>query len=189
MRRRAALLLTLSIFSLGGAGPAQAAEPNVCEREMISASARFGVPLPVLYAVAMTETGSKDGLRPTVMNIDGKDYTASDVADGLRRFEAAKASGAKFIDIGCMQINHRFHGKEFRSVADMFDPHQNVQYAARFLQELRAREGSWTLAVARYNAGPNNDPAQKRYVCAVIRNMVASGFGGWTDGARKFCGT
>jgi soluble lytic murein transglycosylase-like protein len=62
----------------------------------------------------------------------------------------------------------------------MLDPRANVQYAARFLKELRGRQGSWTMAVARYHAGPNNDPAQKRYVCTVIRNMVASGFGNWT---------
>jgi len=41
--------------------------------------------------------------------------------------------------------------------------------------------------VARYNAGPGNDAAQKKYVCAVIANMVRSGLGGWTDNARKFC--
>ena len=70
----------------------------------------------------------------------------------------------------------------------MFDPHQNVDYAARFLTELRTREGSWTMAVARYHAGPNNNPAQKRYVCAVIANMVATGFGAMTENARAFCG-
>jgi soluble lytic murein transglycosylase-like protein len=69
----------------------------------------------------------------------------------------------------------------------MFDPARNVRYAANFLKELRQREGSWTLAVARYNAGPNNEPAQKKYVCAVIRNMVASGMGRWTPNARAFC--
>ena len=69
----------------------------------------------------------------------------------------------------------------------MLDPPRNVAYAARFLRELREREGSWTMAVARYHAGPNNDPAQKRYVCRVISNMVASGFGGWTAEARAFC--
>ena len=70
----------------------------------------------------------------------------------------------------------------------MFDPARNVDYAARFLKELREREGNWTLAVARYNAGPNNNPAQKQYVCRVISNMVASGFGEWTADARNFCG-
>jgi hypothetical protein len=44
----------------------------------------------------------------------------------------------------------------------------------------RGRRRSWTLAVARYNAGPGNPAAEQTYVCAVIRNMVASGFGQWT---------
>ncbi|HUB63362.1 MAG TPA: transglycosylase SLT domain-containing protein, partial [Methylocella sp.] len=87
----------------------------------------------------------------------------------------------------CMQINHHFHASQFPSLEAMFDPHENVDYAARFLKELRAREGSWTLAAARYHAGPDNDPAQKRYVCQVISNMVASGFGAWTANAKIFC--
>ena len=43
------------------------------------------------------------------------------------------------------------------------------------------------MAVARYHAGPDNDPAQRRYVCAVITNMVAAGFGAWTPNAKSFC--
>jgi soluble lytic murein transglycosylase-like protein len=69
----------------------------------------------------------------------------------------------------------------------MFDPARNVAYAAQFLRALRAREKSWTLAVARYHAGPNNNPAQKQYVCAVITNMVATGYGRWTTDAAQFC--
>ena len=97
------------------------------------------------------------------------------------------AAGAKLIDVGCMQINHHFHARHFASVEQMFEPAANVDYAARFLKELKAREGSWTMAVARYHAGPNNDPAQKRYVCRVIANMVATGFGAWTSQSRAFC--
>jgi soluble lytic murein transglycosylase-like protein len=69
----------------------------------------------------------------------------------------------------------------------MFDPARNVDYAARFLKELCAREGSWTMAVARYNAGPNNTIAQRRYICSVIGSLVASGFGSWTSNARTYC--
>ena len=69
----------------------------------------------------------------------------------------------------------------------MFEPRANVDYAAKFLKTLRGQEGSWTLAVARYHAGPNNNPAQKKYVCTVIANMVATGFGSWTEPARAFC--
>ena len=63
-----------------------------------------------------------------------------------------------------------------------------ADYAARFLVELHGRHESWSMAVARYHAGPDNDPAQKQYVCRVIANMVATGFGKWTDNARAFCG-
>src|SRR5690606_18155422 len=46
---------------------------------------------------------------------------------------------------------------------------------------------SWVMAVARYHAGPDNDAAQKRYVCRVIDNMVKTGLAAWTQEARRFC--
>jgi soluble lytic murein transglycosylase-like protein len=177
----------LAFCTFSGILPAFAGQ-NVCEREMKTASAKYDVPLGVLYAVGLTESGHKDSLQPYAMNIAGKAYFAKNLADGLARFEQAQADGIALIDIGCMQINHHFHGAEFPSVARMFEPHANVDYAARFLTVLRKQEGSWTLAVARYHAGPNNNPAQKQYVCTVIVNMVATGFGSWTDEARSFCG-
>ena len=158
-----------------------------CEREMLRASQKYKVPLAVLYAVGLTETGKKGSMQPYAMNVDGKAIFSRDMAEAQRKFAGFVGSGAKFIDVGCMQINHRFHGKHFRSLAHMFNPPDNVDYAARFLVELKSREQTWTMAVARYNAGPNNNPAQKRYVCAVIANMVASGFGAWTPPAKSFC--
>jgi len=86
-----------------------------------------------------------------------------------------------------MQIDHHYHASHFASLQEMFLPSRNVDYAAQFLKTLKAQEGSWTLAVAGYHAGPNNNPAQKQYVCAVIANMVASGFGSWTPNAKAFC--
>ncbi len=164
------------------------ASPPVCEREMAYAARKHEMPLGVLYAVGLTETGRRGSLQPFTLNIDGRSFFGTNLVETMREFERSRNVGAKFIDIGCMQINHRFHSRNFSSLEAMFDPHQNVEYAARFLKNLRQREGSWTLAVARYNAGPNNNPAQKRYVCAVIHNMVSSGVGGWTPAARGFCG-
>lgn len=159
----------------------------ICEREMQRAAESYDVPLGVLYAVGLTETGHKGSLQPYALNVEGRAMFADSPAGAMRLFKRARAAGAKLIDLGCMQINHYYHGAEFRTVEDMLVPHTNVDYAARFLKELRAREGSWTLAVARYHAGPNNNPAQKRYVCRVIANMVATGFGQWTRNAREFC--
>ncbi len=154
---------------------------------MSRASKKYDVPLAVLYAVGLTETGQKGSLHPYALNIEGPSYFDNNLPQAIQRFEAARKGGATLIDIGCMQINHHYHSSHFRSVEDMFDPSLNVDYAARFLRELRSKEGSWTLAAARYHAGPNNNPAQKQYVCAVITNMVATGFGQWTTNARSFC--
>lgn len=158
-----------------------------CEREIAHAAARYEIPLAVFYAVGLNETGWKGRLQPYSMNIDGRAVANDSLGDAVARFRAAKASGARMIDIGCMQINHHYHGAKFTSLEAMFDPAQNVGYAARFLSELKGRERTWTMAVARYNAGPNNDPAQKKYVCGVLTRMVASGFGAWTESAKNFC--
>ena len=182
--RLGAALLAIAAFSVG---PALAEGSLACEREMTRAATLNGVPLNVLYSVGLTETGRKGELSPYDMNIDGNDVHSASLAEALARFAQAKARGAKLIDIGCMQINQHWHGGDFASLSEMFDPALNVEYAARFLKALRAEDGSWTLAVARYNAGPGNPAAERAYVCAVIRNMIASGFGRWTANASALC--
>jgi len=179
-----------SIFSLSviAATPSWSETQNVCEREMVAAAQKYQVPLGVLYAVGLTETGRRNSLYPHALNIEGKSVFPPSRSAAKRDVVKARNRGKKLIDIGCMQINHHYHGDQFRSVEHMLEPRANVQYAARFLKDLRKKQGSWTMAVARYHAGPNNNPAQKRYVCTVIRNMVASGFGNWTRKSKKFCG-
>lgn len=167
---------------------AEAAAFGPCEAQVAAAARRHGVPEAVLYGVGLTETGRRGRLSPYALNIDGRTVFPADLAGALAAFRQAKAQGAKFIDVGCMQINHRFHGHAFGSVEAMFDPARNVDYSARFLKRLHASQRSWTLAAARYNAGPDNDPAQRRYVCAVMGQLVASGAGRWTESARAFCG-
>jgi soluble lytic murein transglycosylase-like protein len=154
---------------------------------MIRAARENAMPVAVLYSVALTETGQRGSLRAFAMNVHGRPAANATLEEALATFAAAGRRGETLVDIGCMQINYRYHGRKFASVEDMFDPARNVDYAARFLKDLKRREGSWTAAVARYHAGPGNAPAQRRYVCAVIRNMVASGFGAWTPEALSFC--
>lgn len=154
---------------------------------MTRAARQYEIPLNVLFAVGLTETGSHGVLSPYDINVGARNVHSETLKEALDRIAFEQAHGVSLIDIGCMQINYRWHSKNFSSLRDMFDPALNVSYAARLLKELKQREGSWTLAVARYNAGPDNNPAQKKYVCAVIRNMVASGFGSWTVDARQFC--
>src|SRR5271157_340353 len=128
----------------------------VCEREMARAARESGVPLNVLFSVGLTETGHRGELGPYDMNVDGRAVHSDTLSQAMARFAAARAQGAHFIDVGCMQINVHFHRERFASLAEMFDPARNVDYAANFLKALKVETGAWTLAVARYNAGPGN---------------------------------
>lgn len=182
----AARLAAAACISSGLATAAPAA-PNACESQIIAAAARYDIPAGILYAVGLTETGRKGSLQPYALNIEGRAVFAASKAAAVAEFERARSQGRRLIDLGCMQINHRYHADAFRGVADMLDPARNVDYAARFLKTLKGRHDTWVMAVARYHAGPDNDPAQKRYVCKVIANLVATGFGKWTPPARRFC--
>ncbi|WP_292667889.1 transglycosylase SLT domain-containing protein [Mesorhizobium sp.] len=191
-RNLAALLHLLAsalatIYSSSLVAGAANAAANPCEPEILRAADRYGVPAGILYAVGLTETGNKGSLQPNALNIEGKAVFPRSRNEALATFENARREGKTLIDLGCMQINHHYHASHFRSVGDMLDPRQNVDYAARFLASLHARHVTWSMAVARYHAGPDNDPAQKIYVCRVIANMVATGFGKWTLNASTFC--
>ncbi|HMN70970.1 MAG TPA: transglycosylase SLT domain-containing protein [Rhodoblastus sp.] len=160
---------------------------NVCERELIVASNRHGVPLGVLYAVGLVESGKDRSLHPFAVDVGGVAHYPASKAQALATVDQAQKSGATPIDIGCMQINLRFHRDRFTSLEEMFDPSKNVRYGAAYLAALHARTGNWTEAVARYHASPANRTAQATYVCAVIRNLVAEGLGAWTTSARTMC--
>ncbi|KLK94443.1 lytic transglycosylase [Microvirga vignae] len=181
-------MLAVCTFNLAKPSQAEAQSgSHLCEKEMLRASAKYGVPIGMLYSVGLTETGRRGSLQPFAMNVEGRAVFSSSLPEAVQRFEEARRAGAKLIDLGCMQINHHYHRDKFTSVESMLNPRDNVEYAARFLSELKGRHETWTMAVARYHAGPDNDPAQKRYVCRVIANMVATGFGQWTQNARTFC--
>lgn len=170
--------------------PANAAEiekQGLCERYVSRAARNYGIPIGVLYAVGMTESGKKGNLHPYAMNIGGEARFPDTVEKAMRELHDAQRRGVRLIDIGCMQINHYYHRENFSSDRAMFDPARNVEYAASFLKSLKQRHKTWAMAVARYHAGPDNDVAQKQYVCRVIRNMVVAGAGNWTPAAKKFC--
>jgi hypothetical protein len=72
---------------------------------MTRASAESGVPLNVLYSVGLTETGRHGGLEPYDMNVDGREVHSASLAEALARFAAAKANGARLIDVAACALD------------------------------------------------------------------------------------
>lgn len=151
--------------TLSSAGPATASAdgrdawgelPRLCEEAAARASAASGVPVSVLRAIALTETGrTKHGAFrpwPWTVNMQGRGVWFDSYEEARDYVAQHHARGARSYDVGCFQINYRWHGQHFASVEQMFDPDANAAYAARFLSELYAELGDWSRAAGAYHS-------------------------------------
>lgn len=131
-----------------------------CDRAAHQAAAETGVPLSVLRTITRTETGRNKGGTlvpwPWTVNIEGRGHWF-DNEDAARAYvDTALRRGARSFDVGCFQINYKWHGGSFLSVEQMFDPLENARYAARFLRDLHAELGDWPKAAGAYHSRTPN---------------------------------
>lgn len=164
MQVRLVAVIGVWIGSLGG--PTFAGPSDLCLTASRVAAAESGVPLAVLLAITQTETGrSEDGVTrpwPWAVNMEGAGHWFDDRQEALSFVEARYQSGARNFDVGCFQINYRWHGEQFASPAAMFDPTENARYAARFLSELYAELGNWSEAAGAYHSRTQEHAARYR---------------------------
>ncbi|WP_428927231.1 lytic transglycosylase domain-containing protein [Marinibacterium sp. SX1] len=129
---------------------------NNCDAAADRASRHTGVPVEVLQAVTRVETGrNRDGNVepwPWAINVAGKGYWFDNEDAALSFAFKQVKNGARNFDVGCFQINYRWHGDAFVSIEDMFDPETNAQYAARFLVQLFEEFGDWESAAGAYHS-------------------------------------
>ncbi|HAC58961.1 MAG TPA: hypothetical protein DCF73_11490 [Rhodobiaceae bacterium] len=168
----------LALASRANAAPetflADPANPALlCEDAAIHHERQNDLPRALLAAVAMAESGRYDAKTrktrawPWTINAEGRAYYFKTKADAVAKTRALLASGMRSIDIGCMQVNLRYHPKAFASLEDGFDPMTNVAYAADFLMRLHEQTRSWPEAVADYHS--QTESKGDRYFARVIR--------------------
>jgi hypothetical protein len=128
----------------------------LCDQAAIGAARQHGVPLDVLRAITRTETGRASGGAlqpwPWTVNMEGRGVWFASRAAAQIYVEAQVAGGARSFDVGCFQLNHRWHGANFGSIGEMFEPDRNASYAAAFLKRLHAELGDWTAAAGAYHS-------------------------------------
>lgn len=129
---------------------------ELCERAIVNGARRGGVPVEVLHAVALNETGRKDGKQlrawPWAINREGKGYWFQSYEEALAFAKQSLAEGRTSFDVGCVQINYRWHGRAFPSLEAMFDPEWTATYAAQFLRTLYEERGDWSAAAGAYHS-------------------------------------
>ncbi len=147
-----ALLITFASPAFASVDPAA-----LCDAAATSAAAGSGVPSAVLRALTRTETGRASGgaLRPWPWAInqagEGRWFATQD--EMLDHIDALVSAGVTNFDVGCFQLNYRWHAQGFASLPDMADPVQNARYAAGYLAQKYATSGDWGQAAAAYHSG------------------------------------
>ena len=141
-----------------------------CARLAAEAGAQAGLPDGLLPAISLVEAGRGDGKGgiapwPWTLNEGGKGMYFDTREEALAYLKEAVARGVTNIDVGCMQLNWKWHSAGFESPEDMIDPARNTRYAARFMVELYNRLESWDVAASAYHS--TNPERGRRYLAKV----------------------
>lgn len=141
----------------------RAASPRVlpdeaaCIAAILDAEREFAVGGNLLLAIGFTEAGREVAGLPTVwpwtVNADGVGRFFSSRSDAVAHVRDLLARGVRSIDVGCLQVNLRWHPDAFPDLETAFDPRANARYAARFLAGLGQAHGGVEAAVGRYHSG------------------------------------
>ncbi|MCK8465403.1 transglycosylase SLT domain-containing protein [Aliiroseovarius sp. S1339] len=129
---------------------------EVCERAAEVAALQSGVPVSVLKAISLTETGRNHSGEqrswPWTVNMEGAGTWFDTLQDAKTYVYRHFKKGARSFDVGCFQINYKWHHQHFTSLDEMFDPQRNALYAAQFLSELYQEFGDWRSAAGAFHS-------------------------------------
>lgn len=161
--------------------PAKAQETAVVDEDFVCLSAalkaeeKYQIQKHLLTSISNVETGrwnkhlQQKAAWPWTVNVKGRGYFYKTKAEAVAAVKNWQKRGYKSIDVGCMQVNLRFHGKEFASLEDAFDPEKNVDVAARFLKKRHQSRGDWMKAATDYHSKrPSKARAYKKKLLAAF---------------------
>lgn len=160
------LLLAFLLFSVNSFTSYAKTDPEMLESQKCSNifsyfEKRHKIPKDTLYSISLRETQkahSKHRIGITwpwtiTVNPSGKGYYFKNKSEAIKFAKAQLASGKGSIDVGCMQINLKYHPDAFTSVEQAFSPRRNIAYGAKFLKEKYEHYGDWQKAIGAYHSG------------------------------------
>src|SRR5205085_2462466 len=109
----------------------------LCLRYIQGSERALHIPQGLLSAISLAETGRPIGPNnqllpwPWTINVNGQGRYFETKEKALAETRALMDQGQKSIDIGCMQVNLRYHPDAFQTLEDAFEPATNVAYGAQ----------------------------------------------------------
>ncbi|MBE6462607.1 MAG: lytic transglycosylase domain-containing protein [Alphaproteobacteria bacterium] len=139
----------------------------------------------LLHTIASVESGkyiTSVGKRlpwPWTVHANGKGRYYKTKEDAIKAVQTMQQQGIKNIDVGCMQINLRYHGKSFKNLDEAFDPKKNVTYSATFLNKLHKRTNDWKKTAMQYHSknihrGTNYKNRLEKHYAEYVRTDISS---------------
>lgn len=159
----ALLAALLAVFAAAPDARADAPPPALrdaalCTAAIADAERAQALPLHLLKAVALAESGRWDKASqesfawPWTVTAGGAGQYFPDKAHAIAAVKRLRAKGVTNIDVGCLQVNLGYHPDAFATLDAAFDPAANAAYAAHFLKALRLDRHAWSIAVAYYHS-------------------------------------
>lgn len=171
------IIIFLLIFS-NAYSYAQVNIHSTCMKHVKKISSQLDIPFEILGAVALTETGIQKNKFlqpwPWAVNAHGKGYIFDSKKEAILFTKQYLSSGKTSIDLGCMQMNWRWHKQRFKkSVTKMFNPQNNIYQAALFLKEQYQHTHDWVKAIGRYHS--KNQKYAQQYIKKAMLNLKLLG--------------
>lgn len=177
MKKYIATLTMLTVFMVPGLSQAKDVhlkESARCSEYIKYYENYYHMPKNLLKAISITESGRYHKKTtnaipwPWTINVKGKGYYFKSKADAVKAVKRLKKAGIESIDVGCMQINLRYHPTAFKNIEEALEPKYNIRYASSFLYKDYKKTNNWQKSIGRYH---NKKPSQGgRYVKRVYTN-------------------
>ena len=158
---------------------------NLCSIAINDVEKSHNIKQNLLQTIASVESGkyiSSVGRRlpwPWTVHAQGKGKYYKTKQEAITAVKQLQQKGITNIDVGCMQINLKYHGKSFTNLEEAFDPKKNVAYSATFLQKLYKRNHDWKKTAMQYHSkntrrGINYKNRLERHYAEFIRTDITS---------------
>ena len=135
-----------------------------CEKVIETIEDLTDIPKNLLLSIGKSESGrilknNKHVIWPWTVNHAGKSLFF-DTKNQMKKYVLKYVKKQDYnLDVGCMQINLKWHKNHFKKISDMFAVEPNVSYAASFLLQLKNKHGSWDKAIKHYHS---SDPKKNK---------------------------
>lgn len=129
---------------------------EICRIATKKVEKKLKLPNKLLTSISLVETGrfvkNQHRTWPWSVNVEGRSHYFKDKQSMLKFLKIQIKNNVTNFDVGCMQINFRYHIKKESNLKLFIDPNYNVIWAGNFLKQLQKKYKSWNKAISRYHS-------------------------------------